>query len=402
MRRQMFLSTMTLILSISMFACGNVKDNSVDAQKDAGEEKTNFTGKGFEKSASADVEDIEYQALEEITDWKDMATVTIDGDEVNVDGSGVDVEGTVITITSPGAYNISGSCDDCQIIVDTEDDVKLTLNGVDLSNDDGPVIYGKNSNSIYVELADNTNNSLSDGSTYATDSSGEDIGKAVISAEDDLVFVGNGSLNITGNYKHGICSDDSLYIESGDISISTSGSDGIHANDIVSIDGGTINISAASDMIESESLMVVNAGTITGSSDDEGLEAKGDMYINGGTIDIQTYDDGINVGDYLEINDGNITIKSEYGDALDSNGMYEGCITINGGTLVLESAGAPEEPIDTENFGEIINGGDITTSQNENTMGQGQMIAPRGDGNFPTGDMPAMDGERPALQAPTR
>lgn len=49
---------------------------------------------------------------------------------ITVEGTGATSDGSVVTITSAGIYFISGSLDDGQIIVNTEDteDVKLILN----------------------------------------------------------------------------------------------------------------------------------------------------------------------------------------------------------------------------------------------------------------------------------
>jgi len=343
----------------------------------------------------------EYSELTIKTDWEEMATIAISDSEVSIDGSGATESDGVITITEGGSYTISGQSSECQIVVNTDENVKLILNGVDLTSATGPVIYGQQVKNLYIELADGTTNTLTDSSTYATDSStGETIGKGTVSCEDDLIILGEGTLNVTANYDHAIVSDDKLYIEAGTINILSTVKDGLHANDLICIDGGTIDINSTSDMMESEDMLVINGGTITGTSEGEGIESKNAIYVNGGTIDITTYDDGMNATSYIEINDGDITIYSEYNDALDSNGRYEGCITINGGTLNLTSAGDPEEPIDTDGAGEIINGGDVTTATNGNrSMGQGggpgQGDGPMGGGQMP--DQSSEDGSKPQM-----
>lgn len=310
----------------------------------------------------------EYNELTVKTDWDEMATISIDGDSISISGSGCTESDGVITITDGGLYTITGSSDDCQIVVNSEENVKIVLNGVTLTNDDGPVIYGAQVKNLYIEMAEGTTNTLTDGTAYAVDDAGEDIGKAVISCEDDLIILGDGELIINSNYKHGIASDDKLYIESGTITITSAVVDGIHANDLVCMDGGTIDITATSDIMESEDMLVVNGGTINGTSSDEGLEAKGNLYINGGYIDIATEDDGLNAGTAIEINDGTLYITATVGDAIDANGNYDGCITINGGLVYAMGGSNPEGGIDADMASAYINGGTVIIIGDVNSL----------------------------------
>ncbi len=339
--------------------------------------------------------DSEYSELTIKTDWDEMASVTISGSDITIDGNGCTDESGILYITEGGAYTITGSSDSCMIVINTDENVKLILNGVDLTSTSGPVIYGAQVKNLYIELADGTANTLTDSEDYTTDSStGEEIGKGVISCEDDIIILGEGTLNITGNHKHGIVSDDKLYIESGTINITTNGSDGLHANDLICIDGGVINIEAASDMMESEDTLIINGGTITGSSEDEGIESKNSIYINGGTIDITTVDDGLNATNYIEINDGEINIVSTNGDAADCNGGYDGCITINGGTLDLTGAGVPEGALDADEASIIINGGTVTAEggTNSNVIENGGEVTITGETNAGMGGGPGGPG----------
>ncbi len=356
MKKRFLIIALSILVSIT--ACGVVK--TVAANGIIGDSSS---------VVSANVEvSSEYSVLTVKTDWEEMANITITSSGVSIDGSGASYSDGVLTITDGGSYTLSGSSDSLSIVVNSEDNVKLILNGVTLSSTTGPVIYGQQVKNLYIELADGTTNTLSDSSTYETDSTtGEVIGKATISCEDDLIILGLGTLNITGNYDHGIASDDKLYIEDGTINITSTVTDGIHANDLICVDGGTISIDAASDIMESEDMLVINAGTITGTSDDEGLEAKNSLYINGGTIDINVTDDGLNAATYIEINGGTVNIKTSTGDAIDSNGNYEGCITINGGTITANGGSNPEGGIDADNASSIINGGEIIITGDVNS-----------------------------------
>ncbi len=293
--------------------------------------------------------------FEEITSWTLQATITLSGSSATISGSGATFTDGVILITDGGSYSISGSSTDVAIMVNSSEDVKIILNGVTMSVSTGPVIYGYDCDSLYIELADGTTNTLSDGSTYETDDDGNTIGKAVICCEDDLILTGTGSAVITANYKHGISSDDSLYALDGNYTITCNGTDGIHANDLIAIYGGTYDITAVSDIIQSENDLIIYDCTINGTSQDEGIEAKADMIIEGGTINISVKDDGFNTGYTLTINGGNIYVTCTTGDALDSNGSME----INGGYIVAYGGGAPEGALDCDESSIPINGGTV-------------------------------------------
>ncbi len=315
-----------------------------------------------DKAVTSEQSATENASIDLITEWEAKASVTL-GDNVKIDGDGISQDGDVLTISEGGAYTFTGTSDQICILVDTEDDVKIVLNGVEMTNASGPVIYGKNSNSIYIETAEGTTNVLSDGSDYDTDDDGKAIGKATIFSKDDLIFLGSGSIEVTGNFKHGICSNDAIYFEGGTYDITASAKDGVHANDLITVDDGTFTIDAASDDMESEGDFVMNGGSITGSSDDEGLESKNIMTINGGTIDLSIVDDGLNATSQIIINDGDIHITASTGDAIDSNGT----ITINGGNIVAYGGAAPEGALDCDQQEILINGGTLIAVGDENS-----------------------------------
>ena len=348
MKRRFVLSLFAIMMAATITACGSSTTGTTKT--------TSATAVATSSSDSSEI----YKVLTIKEDWEAAATITFADSDVSIDGSGAENKDGVIYITEGGAYTLTGTSSDAAIVIDTEENVKLILDNVDLTSTNGPVIYGKQVKNLYVELAAGTTNSLCDSNTYATDSAtGEEIGKGVISCEDDLIILGDGTLNITANHKHGIVSDDKLYVEAGNINITSTGTDGIHANDLVCIDGGTLQITAASDIIESEDILVITGGTITGSSDDEGIESKNAVYINGGTIDISVKDDGINAATYLEINDGTVNVTCATGDALDCNGNNDGCIVINGGSVYVVGGNSPEGGIDADNASAIINGGEV-------------------------------------------
>lgn len=391
----------------SLSACAGA--SSLEAGSDSSKNSTSTVTTVSATTTTASSGTVEYNVLEIKDDWTTKASITFSEGGMSIDGSGCSNEDGVLYITEGGTYTLSGTSKNASILVNTDESVKLILNGVELTSEKGPVIYASQVKNLYIEMAEGTTNTLTDSDTYETDSStGEEIGKGVISSEDDLIILGDGTLNINGNHKHGISCDDELYIESGTINITSNGTDGINANDLVCVDGGTITINAVSDGIEVEKLLVINAGTLSVTSQNEGIESKDSICINDGDITIESSDDGINAGYYIEINGGKVNVTSQNNDGIDCNGGYDGCITINDGEINVTGADSPECGLDADESSIIINGGKVTATGGSNSNiienggennitstgpegdfqgGMGK-VGPRGNGDFNPDNLP--------------
>lgn len=223
------------------------------------------------------------------------ATIVL-GDNISVEGNGVTVSDNKVTITSSGTYSINGTLSDGQIIVNTEDqeNVYLLLNGANITCSNSSPIYVMNAKNAIIVLADGTDNSITDGTSYILEDAESDEPNAAIFSKDDLTIKGSGSLTVNGNYNNGITSKDDLKITGGNITV-TSIADGLRGRDSITIKGGNITVNAKGDGIKS--------------NNDEDIE-KGYILIEDGTLNITAGEDGIQAETKATISGGNITISS--------------------------------------------------------------------------------------------
>ncbi len=281
-------------------------------------------------------------------EWSNVGSINF-GSSITVSGAGIAVNGTTVTITKGGDFTVTGTASECQIHTNTDERVKLRLNGVDLSCTTGPVIFFENSKKSFITLTDGTQNKLTDGSNYTVDA------KAALFSNDSLEIKGGGSLTVIGNFKHAIASDDDIVIENGNLTLGAV-VDGLRANDNITITGGSLTIAATSDGMESEGDIIIGGGTIVIEDSEEGIEALTDITINGGSVSIVASDDGINAGESATLNGGTLDIDCN-GDGLDSNGS----MVINGGTVTVFSGDNANGPLDIGEGGNTftINGGTV-------------------------------------------
>lgn len=230
--------------------------------------------------------------------------ITLNGDSISVTGRNVTVEGTKATITAKGSYLISGTLNDGQIIVDTQDEkkVELILNGVDITcSNNAPIYVISAPKKVVLELVDGSVNVVEDGTEYVLDTSSEDADNpsAAIYSKEDLEIKGEGTLYVTGNYNKGIFSKDDLTIESGNVFV-VAADDGIRGKDSIEMLGGNVVIEAGAD------------GFRTSNETDEG---KGYITISGGTLKITAEQDAIQAVTDFTMTAGNLDILCGGGSA---------------------------------------------------------------------------------------
>lgn len=249
------------------------------------------------------------------------------------------------SITTAGIYVFSGTLSNGSIQVNAgeDDKVQIVLSNASITNSDGPAIYAITADKVFVTVAEQTVNSLSDGASYAQDTYGYNPDGAIF-ARCDLTINGTGSLTVNGNYRFGVVGKDDVVITNVSLDV-TSVSDGIVGKDSVSIASGSVSILSGGDGIVSEN------------SDDA---TKGSILIDGGTISIQTTGSGANSAKGMKaqvalvINGGSITI-----DATDDALHSATSVTITNGTLLLASG---DDGIHSDDL-VAISGGEITISQ---------------------------------------
>lgn len=208
-----------------------------------------------------------------------QVTQIVFGANIKVQGSGATISGSDVHITTGGYYVISGNSSDGMLVIKTKDKVFVELNGVVITNQDGPAILVEDAKRVEITLKMGTESMLSGGAHEEYD--------AALYSNDTLVILGEGALKVNGVFKEGIKSDDDLIIENGVIHIEAV-DDGISANDDVTINGGYIHILSGGDGIDSDGTVHMNGGTVialcgTGSNNG-GIDAKGEFTISGGTV----------------------------------------------------------------------------------------------------------------------
>jgi hypothetical protein len=226
-------------------------------------------------------------------DTSTVVQITLDGTSITVDPSVANVSGSKVTITDVGTYSIQGTLTDGQVIVDSKDEgnIRLILNGANITCSNSAPIYILDAKKIIINLADGTQNYLTDGTTYVTE---EGEPNAALFSNAYLSIFGNGSLTVTAKYNDGISTDDGLIIKSGNISVSAT-DDGIRGKDYLIINSGYFTINAKGDGMK---------------SDNEDDNTLGYILIDSATANITSSADGITAKTNLTIKDGSYTIKT--------------------------------------------------------------------------------------------
>lgn len=296
-------------------------------------------------------------------------TIAYNGTSVTVDnplagdGVAVAVSGADVTVTSTSAvsgieYVLSGTSTDGMFKIYSAEDFTLSLNGVHLTNANGPAINVQADVTIGVNLVTGTTSVLGDGATYATAPNGEDQ-KAAFFSEGQLVFTGGtGSvtINAVGTSAHGLCSDDFIQVDSGTITVASAIKDALHTNEGYFQNGGTVSVTGSSDGVDAgDGPVAITNGTLNSTitvANKDALKCTYSLSIAGGTINLTV---GGNQSKGLKAarisqSGGAVTIHTTGGVVLAASGSgydpsyctavkADTLVDISGGQLTITAAG---------------------------------------------------------------
>ena len=216
--------------------------------------------------------------------------------------------GKDVDITKEGNYILSGTSSDTMITVNVGkvEKVQLIFSNVTLTNKDGPAIFIKQADKVFITAAKDTVSTVSDGASYDISEDDTTLDAAIFSKE-DLTLNGEGTIKINGNYKHGIVSKDDLVIANLTLNV-ISTSSGLCGKDCVKVSSAKISVNAGSDGIKSD-------------NDEE--DNRGYIYLESATLNITSGNDGIQAQTVLKIDGGRSAVTSGGGSgnsSTDSNG----------------------------------------------------------------------------------
>lgn len=198
-------------------------------------------------------------------------SVSVTGDTKGyVATNGADVTVNATNSTDSLMLVLSGTTTDGSLLIFREKQFGIKLNGVSINNNDGPAINNQCSKALYLDVADGTTNTLTDGTSYNESVSYQQ--KGTLFSEGQIYFLGTGTLKVTGNSKNAIACDDYIIMDQATVYANTTTGNGIKVNDGIWINGGALNIGVTADGgrgIKCDSTVTISGGTtiITTSGD---------------------------------------------------------------------------------------------------------------------------------------
>ena len=265
---------------------------------------------------------------------EDATEISLSDSKSTCDSPAVRISDNQITITRAGTYVLSGSLTNGQIV--SGEKVQIVLKDASINCDTSAAIYVKSADKVFVTLAENTSNTLTNTKDFvAIDDNNID---AVIFSKSDLSLNGSGTLTIHAAYGHGIVSKDDLVITSGTYDI-TAARHALSGKDSVRIADGVFTLNAKKDGIHSENtdndekgFIYIADGTFSITCDSDGMDAEETLQVDGGTITIAAGDDGLHADGDLVLNDGTVTITKSY------EGLEGKTVTITGGSYAVTAS----------------------------------------------------------------
>lgn len=297
-------------------------------------------GTSTAQTSSASSISVDFDSQDLDSSWNSQASqITLNGNAISLNGQGAVVNGSTVTINAAGLYVVTGSLNEGQIVIDTDDKeiVHLVLNGAQVSSSASSPLYIKNADKTVITLAEGSSNSLNFNCSSDLADTSSDEPDAALFSQDDLTINGGGSLTVIAINSVGLSSKDDLKLVNGSITV-TSGADGIQGKDSIAVRDGKITVKAGKDGLQ---------------SNNDQDENKGFIYIEGGTLQVAAQADGIQAETSVLIKGGDINISSGGGSA---NGISQGNQAMPG----MNQAKVNTSDTDTESAKGIKAAADIT------------------------------------------
>ena len=277
----------------------------------------------------------------------------------NPSGVNVIVSGNHVKVTSAKsdiAYTLKGTTTNGSFKLYSDKKAQITLDGVSITNPTGAAINIQSGKTMMIKLADGAANYLEDGKSYTLE--GTEQQKGTFFSEGQLVFSGNGSLNMKSNYGHGIVSDDYVRVRGGNITIN-SVRDGISTSDRFIMYDGVVNITAQQDGIDvDEGYIEIGGGQLTVNAVDEGITASYEGDENSGIVDPL-------ITPYIDIKGGLIKVVTtgDKGHGVRAMSTF----SMSGGIVQATTKGAGSKALMSEG-GMSLTGGKVTVLTEGNAL----------------------------------
>ena len=290
--------------------------------------------------------------VQDETSEEGSTVIKFNGSEINVDGNGAVADGSTLLIVQGGVYSLSGTLDDGRIVVNAKSqDVVLVLDGVNVTCSDSSPLYVYKAASVTLILNGTTENVFSDGTSYDYSldycDAAEEEPNACIFSKGDLIIRGTGSLKVNAHYNSGIICKDTLKIVNTTVDV-TAKNHGINGKDSLLIQNSTVNVTAGGDALRSTKDNDPTLGwaqfvdsNIYLTSGGDGVQAETGITIDNCSIRITCGDGATSTANgsqkglkcnqgYITVNSGTIVI-----DSADDSLHASGNINLNGGTVSL-------------------------------------------------------------------
>ena len=234
------------------------------------------------------------------------------------------------------------------LTVNSDNPYQLLLNGVSVSGTDGPALDLESNQKAYLVTAPDTVNYLADSADRTMTM------KAALYGKGPMIFSGNGTLKVTGSYKHGIFSKDYIRVRGGALDVTVDAKDAVRAVNGFIFDDGELIVNALGTTTDDESKGI----KVEGEEGSDGA-GKGFVVINGGHITITSVGKAITAG-------WDIDEDAETADRSDDPNPY---VEINSGVIIITTTGTPYE---------YMSGGETVSCSPEGIEGKAEVIVNNG------------------------